>query len=55
MVLFSLLNFPGPWWYLVPGALEATPMFVVYLGIVLGIVGNYRWLKGSTLPDGHAR
>src|SRR5919202_6798154 len=39
MALFSLMNFPGPWWYLVPGAVEATPMFVIYSGIVLGIVG----------------
>jgi hypothetical protein len=39
MVLFSIMNFPGPWWYLVPGAVEATPMFVIYSGIVLGIVG----------------
>ena len=39
MVLFSLMNFPGPWWYLVPGAVEATPMVVIYSGIVLGIVG----------------
>jgi uncharacterized membrane protein (DUF2068 family) len=39
VALFSLMNFPGPWWYLVPGAVEATPMFVIYSGIVLGIVG----------------
>src|SRR5215210_4564651 len=39
--LFSLMNFPGPWWYLVPGAVEATPMFVIYSGIVLGIVGLF--------------
>src|ERR687886_2798607 len=39
MALFSLMNFPGPWWYLVPGAMEETPMFVIYSGIVLGIVG----------------
>jgi uncharacterized membrane protein (DUF2068 family) len=39
MALFSLMNFPGPWWYLVPGAVEATPMSVIYVGIVLGIVG----------------
>jgi uncharacterized membrane protein (DUF2068 family) len=39
MALFNLMNFPGPWWYLVPGAVEATPMFVIYSGIVLGIVG----------------
>ncbi len=39
LALFSLMNFPGPWWYLVPGTLEETPMFVIYSGIVLGIVG----------------
>jgi hypothetical protein len=39
LALFSLMNFPGPWWYLVPGAAEVTPMFVIYSGIVLGVVG----------------
>src|SRR5215218_3454128 len=39
LALFSLMNFPGPWWYLVPGAAEVTPMSVIYSGIVLGIVG----------------
>ena len=39
LALFSLMNFPGPWWYLVPGVAEVTPMFVLYSGIVLGIVG----------------
>src|SRR5215210_3487479 len=39
LALFSLMNFPGPWWYVVPGAMEETPMFVIYSGIVLGIVG----------------
>jgi uncharacterized membrane protein (DUF2068 family) len=39
MALFSLMNFPGPWWYAVPGAMEETPMFIIYSGIVLGIVG----------------
>jgi uncharacterized membrane protein (DUF2068 family) len=39
LALFSLMNFPGPWWYLIPGAVEETPMFVIYSGIVLGIVG----------------
>ena len=39
LALFSLMNFPGPWWYAVPGAAEVTPMFVLYSGIVLGIVG----------------
>jgi hypothetical protein len=38
MALFSLMNFPGPWWYAVPGA-EETPMLIIYSGIVLGIVG----------------
>src|SRR5215210_1149325 len=37
MALFSLMNFPGPWWYVVPGVAEVTPMFVIYSGIV-GIV-----------------
>src|SRR5215217_1552024 len=37
-VILSLLNLPGPWWYMVPGA-EETPTFVIYAGIVLGIVG----------------
>src|SRR5918995_6426142 len=36
--LFSLMNFPGPWWYIFSGG-EVTPMFVIYSGIVLGIVG----------------
>ena len=39
MAIFSLMNLPGPWWYAIPGAMEATPMFVIYTGIVLGIVG----------------
>ena len=39
LALFSLMNFPGPWWYVIPGAIEATPMFVIYVGIVLGIAG----------------
>jgi uncharacterized membrane protein (DUF2068 family) len=39
MALFSLMNFPGPWWYVVAGVAEVTPMFVIYAGIVLGIVG----------------
>jgi uncharacterized membrane protein (DUF2068 family) len=38
MALFSLMNFPGPWWYSIPEA-EETPMFVIYVGIVLSIVG----------------
>jgi hypothetical protein len=36
MALFSLMNFPGPWWYAVPGA-EETPAFIIYSGIVLGM------------------
>src|SRR5215208_1823283 len=39
LTLFSLMNFPGPWWYAVPGAAELTPMFVLYSGILLGVVG----------------
>jgi hypothetical protein len=39
LALFSVMNFAGPWWFLVPGAAEVTPMFVIYSGIVLGIVG----------------
>jgi uncharacterized membrane protein (DUF2068 family) len=39
LALFSLMNFPGPWWYAVPGAMEETPTFIIYSGIVLGIVG----------------
>jgi hypothetical protein len=39
LALFSLMNFPGPWWYAVPGAAELTPMFVLYSGILLGVVG----------------
>ena len=38
MALFSLMNFPGPWWYVLPG-MEETPTFVIYVGVVLGIVG----------------
>src|SRR5215212_11755044 len=39
LALVSLMNFPGPWWYAVPGAAEVTAMVVIYSGIVLGIVG----------------
>ncbi len=39
VAIFSVMNFPGPWWYAIPGAMEETPMFVVYVAIVLGIVG----------------
>ena len=38
MALFSVMNFHGPWWYLVPEAMEA-PTFVIYSGIVLGLLG----------------
>jgi hypothetical protein len=37
-VILNVLNFPGPWWYVFPGAIEAPP-FVLYSGILLGIVG----------------
>jgi hypothetical protein len=37
-VILNVLNFPGPWWYAFPGAQEA-PAFVVYSGIVVGLVG----------------
>ena len=40
LALFSLMNLPGPWWNLIPGAMIAeTPTFVIYSGIVLGIAG----------------
>jgi uncharacterized membrane protein (DUF2068 family) len=39
MALFSVMNFPGPWWYVFPEAMEQTPTFIFYSGIVLGIVG----------------
>jgi hypothetical protein len=39
MALFSVMNLPGPWWYAIPGAMEQTPMFVLYSGIVLAVVG----------------
>lgn len=38
LILFSLTNAPWPWFVLFPGAEEA-PAFVIYSGIVLGIVG----------------
>ncbi len=37
-VILNVLNFPGPWWYVFPGAEEA-PAFVFYVSIVVGIVG----------------
>ena len=39
MALFSVMNFPGPWWYVFPEVMEQTPTFIIYSGIVLGIVG----------------
>ena len=39
MALFSVMNFPGPWWYVVPEAMEQTPTFIIYSGIVLGLLG----------------
>ncbi len=38
LVLLSLTGFPPLWWYLFPGA-GAPPDFILYSGIVLGIVG----------------
>ncbi len=38
LVLLSLMDFPFPWLLLFPGA-EEPPAFVIYTGIVLGIVG----------------
>jgi membrane-bound ClpP family serine protease len=38
VILNVVVNFPGPWWYMVPGA-EETPAFVIYVGIVLGVLG----------------
>ena len=37
-VLLSLMNFPFPWWFLFPGV-EDPPAFVIYSGIVVGLVG----------------
>src|SRR3954462_736548 len=37
-VKLSVRTFPGPWRYVSPGAIEAPP-FVLYSGILLGIVG----------------
>jgi hypothetical protein len=39
MALFSVMNFPGPWWYIFPEAMEQTPTFIIYSGIVLGLLG----------------
>src|SRR5919107_1633192 len=38
LVLLSLMNFPFPWWFLFPGV-EDPPVFVIYSGIVVGLVG----------------
>jgi hypothetical protein len=38
LVLLSLMNFPFPWWFLFPGV-DEPPAFVVYSGIVVGLVG----------------
>ena len=38
LVLLSLFDFPFPWLLLFPGV-EEPPAFVIYSGIVLGIVG----------------
>ena len=38
LVLLSLMNFPFPWWFLFPGV-EDPPTFVIYSGIVVGLVG----------------
>jgi hypothetical protein len=38
LVLLSLFDFPWPWLLLFPGV-EEPPAFVIYSGIVLGIVG----------------
>jgi uncharacterized membrane protein len=39
LVLLSLFDFPFPWLLLFPEVEEAPPAFVIYSGIVLGIVG----------------
>jgi hypothetical protein len=38
LVLLSLFDFPWPWLLLFPGA-EQPPAFVIYTGLVLGVVG----------------
>jgi hypothetical protein len=38
LVLLSLTNFPGVYWFLFPGA-EEPPAFFLYLGYVVGVVG----------------
>ncbi len=39
LVLLSLFDFPVPWLLLFPGVEQDPPAFVIYSGIVLGIVG----------------
>lgn len=39
LVLLSLFNFPWPWMLLFPGLEEEPPAFIIYSGIVVGIVG----------------
>jgi uncharacterized membrane protein (DUF2068 family) len=39
LALLSLMNFPGPWWSLLAGMEQQPPAFIIYSGIVLGIVG----------------
>ncbi len=39
LVLLSLFDFPSPWLLLFPGVEQEPPAFVIYSGIVLGIVG----------------
>ena len=39
LVLLSLFNFPWPWMLLFPGLEEEPPAFILYSGIVVGIVG----------------
>ena len=39
LVILSLSGFPWPWMLLFPGLEEEPPAFILYSGIVLGIVG----------------
>jgi hypothetical protein len=39
LALLSLMNFPGPWWSLLAGTAGPPPAFVIYSGIVVGIMG----------------
>jgi hypothetical protein len=38
LVLLSLMGFPFLWWFLFPGV-EEPPAFVIYSGLVVGVVG----------------